>query len=181
LDCNGQPLALLSMTRQRYNGGMSESNKTCRTADESSGRRVNWRNKFRVAIRGALWAIRSEVNFKIHLAIGLAVIATAAWLGASAIEWSILVLCIIVVLSAEAFNTAIEHLARAITREHNEVIRDALDVAAGAVLIAAIGAAVVGTILFSNRLAQQWGWSSSMPAMPGQHAMDHAGPDSPDR
>jgi diacylglycerol kinase len=131
---------------------MSNANKPFRQSDDSSQSRANWPYKFRVAIRGALWAIRSQVNFKIHLALGFAVVAGAAWLGASATEWSILAICIAIVLSAEAFNTSLENVARAITHEHNEEIRNSLDVAAGAVLIAAIGAATAGAVIFVHLL-----------------------------
>ena len=98
------------------------------------------------------------MNFKIHLAVALAVIIAAAWLDANTLEWSALVLCIATVLSAETFNTSIEHLARAVTRKHNEEIRDALDVAAGAVLMASLGAAIAGTVVFVNLLAAWPGW-----------------------
>jgi diacylglycerol kinase len=47
-------------------------------------------------------------------------------------------------------NTAIEHLARAVTREPNPEVRDALDVASAAVLMAALGAAVVGAMLLAR-------------------------------
>jgi len=112
--------------------------------------RVDWLHKFRVAIRGAAFAIRSQVNFRVHLLVSLAVIVSAYLQGASTIEWGALLVCIAVVLSAETFNTSIEHLAKAITRQPNEEIRHALDVAAGAVLIAAIGAAIAGTVIFAR-------------------------------
>jgi diacylglycerol kinase len=120
--------------------------------------RQSWLIKFRVAARGALFAMREQANFKIHLVLAIAVVAAAALLGASLIEWCVLMLCIAIVLSAEAFNTALEHLARAVTREHNAEIRQALDAAAGAVLIAAIGAAATGAVIFINRLTQLLGW-----------------------
>jgi diacylglycerol kinase len=112
----------------------------------------SWLNKFRVAAGGVLWAIQTQVSFKVQWLAAIAVAALAAWLGVSQLEGCLLALCITIVLSAEAFNTSLEHLARAITREQNEEIRRALDVAAGAVLIAAMGAALVGTLIFVNRL-----------------------------
>ena len=120
--------------------------------------RSYWLRKFRVALGGLLWAMRTEVNFRIHLPLAVAVVAAAAWLGASPIEWCVLVLCVTIVLAAETFNTALEHLARAITRETNEQVRRALDAAAGAVLVASIGAALTGSIIFATRLAQWLGW-----------------------
>jgi diacylglycerol kinase len=64
-------------------------------------------------------------------------------------RWCIYILCVTVVLSAELFNTSIEHLARAVTREQHPEIRDALDIASGAVLMAAIGSACVGTLIIA--------------------------------
>jgi diacylglycerol kinase len=85
--------------------------------------------------------------------MAVAVVAAAAALGASLVEWCILILCVAVVLAAELFNTALEHLGRAVTDQENEHVRDALDTAAGAVLVAAVGAAVVGSVIFAHRLA----------------------------
>ncbi len=119
--------------------------------------RPSWPGRFRVAARGVLWAMRTQVNFKVHLLFVLAIIITSTLLGATATEWCLLALCATVVLAAETFNTSLEHLARAITREHHEEIRHALDVAAGAVLIAAIGAAAVGLIVLANQLMRWLG------------------------
>jgi diacylglycerol kinase len=116
---------------------------------------TSWPRKFAVAAGGVARAIRTERNFVIHLLAALAVVAAAAALGASRLEWCILILCIAVVLTAELCNTAIEHLARAITADENDDIRDALDIASGAVLIVAIGAAVVGVLILLVDLFQR--------------------------
>ena len=73
-------------------------------------------------------------------------------------EWCVLVLCIAVVLAAELFNCALERMGRAITRDYDEQLRDALDMAAAAVLVAALGAAVVGTLILGFRLGVYLGW-----------------------
>ncbi len=123
-------------------------------------RRNAWRDKFRWAARGLLGAMRSERNFRIHLAAAVAVVVAGALLRVSPLEWCLLTLCIAVVLAAEMFNTAVEHLARAITQDHSEQIRDALDTAGGAVLLSSIGAAIVGGIIFLCRLATLLDWWS---------------------
>jgi len=102
------------------------------------------RNKFACALRGLLVGVRGQSSFFIHFLVAIAVVAMATWLQVSRGEWLALIVCITIVLAAELFNSAIEHLARAITREEHPEIRDALDVASGAVLVTAIGAAVVG-------------------------------------
>ena len=124
-------------------------------------RRNAWRDKFRWAARGLVRAIRSERNFRVHLAAAVAVVVAAAALRVSLVEWCVLGLCITVVLAAEMFNTALEYLARAITQDHSEQVRDALDTSGGAVLLAAIGAAVVGGGILLYRLGTLLAWWGS--------------------
>jgi len=68
-------------------------------------------------------------------------------LGISRLDWCIVFLTITFVLSVEMCNTAIEHLARAVTLEDHPELRDALDIAAGAVFIAAMGALVMAVLV----------------------------------
>ncbi len=105
----------------------------------------SWAAKFRCAGRGMAWGVRSQRSFSVHLAVAAGVVALAAALRASQGEWCLLILCIATVLTAEMFNTAIEHLARAITPDRHDELRDALDTSSGAVLLASLGAATVGT------------------------------------
>jgi diacylglycerol kinase len=122
-----------------------------------SQRRLSWARKFQLAARGVVWAFRTQVNFRVHLALAVAVVGAAAVLQCSLVEWCVLVLCIMTVLAAETFNTSLEHLARAVTREQHEEIRNALDTAAGAVLLTAVGAATVGAAILGNRLVEWLG------------------------
>ena len=79
----------------------------------------------------------------------------AGWtLGISRTEWCLLILCIAVVMAAELFNSALEQLAKAITEEKNSHIRNGLDIASGAVLVAAIGAAVIGVLVLGWQVLQ---------------------------
>lgn len=96
-----------------------------------------------------------------HLVVAAAVFAVAVVLGVSLIEWCVLILCVAAVTIAELFNTALEHLARAVTHEHNEEIRDALDTSSGAVLLVAIGAAIAGSLIFMHRLGVVLAWWSN--------------------
>ncbi len=111
-----------------------------------------WRNRFRYALRGIAIGVRGEENFRFHLLAAAAVIAIAWLIECTRIEWLVLVLCITAVLAAELFNTAIEHLARAITTDDHREIRNALDTAAGAVLTVAIGAKIVWVVVLTSRL-----------------------------
>lgn len=119
-----------------------------------------WRHKFAVAFRGIAIGMRGQASFRVHLFAAAAVIAMAAVLRMHPWQWAVLLLCIAVVLTAELFNSALESLSRAITAEHNDHVGQALDVAAGAVLTAAIAAAAVGTIVLLNRVSEmagRWG------------------------
>lgn len=122
--------------------------------NKTTPRRPNrsWVQKFRDAARGVKIAVRGESSFFVHLFVTATVILAAGVYERSPTEWCLLVLCITVVLAAETFNTAIEHLARAVSIETRPELRDALDIASGAVLLAAIGAATVGLIVFGQPL-----------------------------
>lgn len=103
-------------------------------------------------------AFRSQRSFWVHLPVAVAVLIGATLHGVSLTEWAILILCIAMVLAAELFNSALEHLSQAITEEENPHIRDALDVASGAVLVTSIGALAVGCLLLLTKLAAAVGF-----------------------
>ncbi len=111
-----------------------------------------WIQKFANAFRGIGLAIRGQSSFFVHLWMAVAVISSAAFLRADPTEWCILILCIATVMAAEAFNSALESMAKAVDREYNENIGKALDMASGAVLLVSIAAAIVGLIVFIRRL-----------------------------
>lgn len=107
----------------------------------------SWWKMFSDAVRGVKVAFRSEINFFVHLFIAVIAGVAGGIVRMTDERWCIYILCVAVVLSAELFNTAIERLARAVTREEHPEVRDALDIASGAVLMAALGAAVVGALM----------------------------------
>lgn len=105
-----------------------------------------WRQKFAVAIAGVLWAMRRHSSFWIHLPIALTVVAVAAWLRVEPWRWIAIVLAITIVLCAELMNSSIEQMVRVLHPEHDPQLGRALDAAAGGVLVASVGAVVVGLI-----------------------------------
>ncbi len=111
-----------------------------------------WGDKFRDALRGLKRGVRGQSSFSVHFFMAAAVIAAAAVLKAELWEWCVLLLCITVVLTAEMLNTAIEFLAKAVREERNPHIGAALDTASAAVLVASIGAAIVGAAVFIHKL-----------------------------
>lgn len=106
---------------------------------------------FRWAFRGIGIAMRQR-NFRIHLAALVTVSTLGALVGLSRAEWLAIALAAGLVISAEAMNTAVELVCDAVTRDRNPVIGQAKDVAAGAVLLAAVCACVVGGIVFWGHL-----------------------------
>jgi diacylglycerol kinase len=118
----------------------------------------SWREKFRDAFRGVKEGTRSQTSFLVHFSFTAAAVIAAAAMRMDGTEWSILLLCITVVLTVEMFNSALESLARAITSESNSHVGNALDIGSAAVLVASLGAAIVGTLVFLHRLASVLGW-----------------------
>lgn len=88
----------------------------------------------------------------IHFSISTIVIALGFYLDLPLIEWSILILCIGIVLAAEAFNTCIEYLCDRITTEYDPLIGKIKDISAAGVLITSIMAAVAGLLIFGSKL-----------------------------
>ena len=93
-----------------------------------------------------------ESSFKVHLLMAAAVIICGVVFKVDRIEWCILLVCIGIVMAAEAFNSAIESLSKAVDRNHNPDIGRALDQASGAVLICSLAAAAAGATIFIYRL-----------------------------
>jgi diacylglycerol kinase (ATP) len=91
--------------------------------------------------------LRSQHNAWIHVAATVAVTATAMILRISRIDWCLLIFAAVAVWVAEALNTAFEFLCDVASPEFHPLVKKSKDVAAGAVLLAAIGAAMVGAFV----------------------------------
>jgi len=107
---------------------------------------------FGFAWSGLTLLLFKERNFTIQFLIGIAVIISGYLFHISKTEWLMVLLSIALVLSLEIVNSAIETLADAITKEKNQKIKKSKDLAAGAVLLAAFGAAIVGGIIFFPKI-----------------------------
>lgn len=109
---------------------------------------------FRYAFRGLLLMLRTQHNAWLHGLATIGVVAAGFVFGLSAGEWCWIVLAIAAVWTAEALNTAFEFLADVTTKEFHPLVEKAKDVAAGAVLVTAMAAAVIGGIIFWPHLAR---------------------------
>ena len=110
------------------------------------------RRSFGYALCGIATTLRSGRNARIQLAIAVAVVVLAFFLRVSRGEWAVLIVTIGLVLAAEAINTAIEGVVDLLSPEHHARAKVAKDVAAGAVLVAAIAAAIVGLLILGPPL-----------------------------
>ncbi len=100
------------------------------------------------AVQGLVFMLRTQHNAWLHLAATLLVVAAGAWLRVSATDWRWLAVAIVMVWMAEAFNTAVEYVCDVVSPGYAEAVKHAKDIAAGAVLICAAGAVVIGAITF---------------------------------
>lgn len=109
-------------------------------------------NSFKYAIQGILSSFKTERNMKIHIFIMILVIIAGFILKINKYEWIACILCFAVVISGELFNTAIETVVDMVMPYKNDKAKIAKDIAAGAVLTLAIGAAVIGVIIFVPKI-----------------------------
>jgi diacylglycerol kinase (ATP) len=107
---------------------------------------------FRYAVRGLRAAFQSEHNAWIHAAASTVVIAAGTVVGLSRLEWCLIVVAIMAVWVAELLNTAFEALCNVASPTRHPLVEQAKDIAAGAVLITALGATVTGGLIFGPRL-----------------------------
>jgi diacylglycerol kinase (ATP) len=106
----------------------------------------------RYALRGIRTMVASQHNAWIHAAATVIVVAAGLLVGLSAAEWAWIVLAIGSVWTAEALNTAFEFLTDVASPDFHPLAEKAKDVAAGAVLLSAIGAVIIGGLVFWPRV-----------------------------
>ncbi len=114
---------------------------------------------FVYAFRGVIYMVKTQHNAWIHLFLGFWVIVFGFFFQISWQEWCWLILAIGFVLTAETFNTALEVLVDFVCPEFHQQAGLVKDLGSGAVLLAAIAAAITGLIIF---LPKVWFWVSSL-------------------
>ncbi len=107
---------------------------------------------FGFAFKGIATLIRTQDNARIHLFAIFIVSILGFLLKLSTIEWCFIIFAFVLVLAAEAFNTAIEFIVDLVSPHYHPLAGKAKDVAAAAVLITAVGAAIIGMIIFGPKL-----------------------------
>jgi len=121
---------------------------------EPSRPHPRWRQKFGAALRGLKLGVRGHSSFFVHFFFAALVVAAAIVLRCTLEEWCLLLGCIAMVLTAELFNSAIETLFRGLDETTRQRTWPCLDIAAGAVLLASIAAALIGAVVFLQRLSE---------------------------
>jgi diacylglycerol kinase len=110
---------------------------------------------FGYAFAGMAYLLRRQRNARIHAAITLMVIGLGVWLRLAGPQWAVLVLAMGLVWSAEAVNTALEILVDLASPQVDPAAKSIKDLAAAAVLLAAIAAAVVGALILGPALVRR--------------------------
>lgn len=124
-----------------------------RTVTDRSVFRIAARlRSFRYAVRGVRAVFQSQHNAWIQAAASMAVILAGAAVGLSRLEWCLIVGAIMAVWVAESLNTAFEALCDVASPTVHPLVERAKDIAAGAVLITAVGAAITGALILGPRL-----------------------------
>jgi len=109
-------------------------------------------DSFNYAIEGIIYSIRTQRNMKIHMVAAIAVLIATFFYDLSKIELLIITITISLVIVAEMINTAVECAIDATTNFYHPLVKIAKNVAAGAVLVTAINSALVGYVIFWDRL-----------------------------
>ncbi len=107
---------------------------------------------FGYAFKGIVHATVTQLNFRVHL-LAVALVAFGGFvLHISTNEWLWIIICMGMVLAAELFNTALEYLTDMVSPEYHKKAGLIKDMSAGAVLIMAIAALIIGLIIFVPKL-----------------------------
>jgi diacylglycerol kinase (ATP) len=110
---------------------------------------------FNIAFAGIIHVLRTQRNMRLHFLIAIAVLIAALYFDVSKIELIVLLLSIAFVLITEMINTAVEAAVDIASTSFDPMAKLAKDIAAGAVLIAAVNAVAVGYLVFSGSVADR--------------------------
>lgn len=118
---------------------------------------MSWKKRIRsfyYAFKGLADVLRSQANMRIHCLAATIALFAACFFNISSVEWLALILVIGMVLSAEAMNTALEYLTDLVSPTQHPLAGKAKDAAAAAVLLSALTAVVIGSVVFLPRIVR---------------------------
>lgn len=109
-------------------------------------------DSFNYAVDGIIYTLKTQRNMRIHFTLAIFVLILSLFLNFTRLEFLILFITVTFVIASEMINTAIEKAIDMTTEEYHPLAKISKNVAAGAVLVSAINAIVVGYLLFFDRL-----------------------------
>lgn len=115
---------------------------------------------FKNALTGLQYALKSQPNFRIHLFLAALAVLLGIYLRISFLEMTILLLVIIAGLAVEMANTAFESITDLVTEEWRANAKITKDVAAGMMLLTALGAFLAAVLILGPRLIERFLWQS---------------------
>jgi|UPI000685C4EC diacylglycerol kinase len=105
-------------------------------------------HSFENALNGIWHLWKKEINFRIHIFAGILVAALGWLVEITRTKWMMIIVCVGIVLGAEAFNSAIERICDVVSPEKNRQIKIIKDISAAAVLIVSVMAAIIALVIF---------------------------------
>lgn len=111
-------------------------------------------NKFKVAFNGLKIVFKEESSFRYQFFILLMVVVVGLWLGLNSIEWLVIIGVSATVFTFEIMNTAVENIIDILYPNYHENAKKIKDISAGAVLVAALGALIIGLFIFIPKLIE---------------------------
>jgi diacylglycerol kinase (ATP) len=118
---------------------------------------VNRMRSFKNAFLGIRDILLTEHNAWIHAVVAILVLSLSVWLKLSLVKMALIIMAITLVWVAESFNTVLELVVNIVSPGYTQIAKRTKDIAAGAVLLAAIGAAIVGLLILSPPLLKKIG------------------------
>ena len=109
-------------------------------------------HSFRYAVKGIGAAFRSEQNMQLHVLAAVLVVLAGLFFEINKAEWGLIALAIGLVWAMEIMNTAVETVIDLVSPEQHPLAGKAKDLAAGAVLVAAITAVIIGLLIFGPKM-----------------------------
>ncbi len=106
------------------------------------------------AFKGVMFVFKNECNFRLHIIATVAVIFSGFLFSITKTEWLFIIFAVSIVLSFEMINSAVEYLSDFVSPDYSDIIKTVKDASAGAVLISATGAFIVGTIIFIPKIIE---------------------------
>jgi diacylglycerol kinase (ATP) len=107
---------------------------------------------FKNAFAGLMWSLKTQPNFRVHIFCSVAAVLLGLYLNITSVEMAIILFTILLGLSSEMINTALEAMTDLITTEWKEQAKIAKDVAAGMMLLVAMGAVLIALFIYTPYL-----------------------------